>query len=139
MKHALFEGLVVSEEGEAVGVAYVGDEPQYVIPDAGFQRHVDAERVDRQVFALLQQQVMAHRDMVTESALAMLGQDDLFTKAMIDASIQNMEQVVDELIQQGLPEETKHWLGMLGFRVVVNLHGDVVRVEGPGQDSIEFE
>lgn len=138
MKHALFEGLVISEEGNPAEVAYVGDEPQYVIPDAGFRRHVDAEQVDRQVFALLHQQVMAHRDMVTESALAMLGKDDLFTKAMIDASIHNMDSTLDELIRRGLPEGARSWLGMLGFRVVVNVHGEVVQLEGPGQDDIEL-
>jgi hypothetical protein len=61
--------------------------------------------------------------------LQMLGKDDLFTKAMIDASIKNM----DQILNQGLPEGARAWLGMLGFRVIVDTHGQVVRLEMPEQ------
>ena len=30
-----------------------------------------------------------------------------------------------------MPDEARAWLGMMGFRVVVDLHGEVVRVEEP--------
>jgi hypothetical protein len=63
--------------------------------------------------------------------LEMLGRDDLFTKAMIDASIKNMDQVLD----QGLPDGARTWLGMLGFRVVIDSHGEVVRLDMPEQDE----
>jgi hypothetical protein len=71
--------------------------------------------------------------MVTEGLMAMLGKDDLFTKAMIDASIENMDQV----IEQGLPDDVRTWLGMFGFRIVVDIHGDVMRVELPSQEAPE--
>jgi hypothetical protein len=61
--------------------------------------------------------------------LQMLGKDDLFTKAMIDASIQNMDQV----LEQGLPDDARAWLGMLGFRVIINTHGEVVGLDMPEQ------
>ncbi len=28
-------------------------------------------------------------------------------------------------------EDARAWLGMMGFRVVIDLHGDVLRVEEP--------
>jgi hypothetical protein len=61
----------------------------------------------------------------------MLGREDLFTKAMIDSSIQNMDQVLD----QGLPEDARTWLGMFGFRVIVDIHGELVRIELPAQED----
>ena len=130
-RQALFAGLVFNQEGEAAEDAYVGDEPNYVILDAGFRRHVDSEYIDRQVLQWFQEQISAHREMVTEGMLAMLGKDDLFTKAMIDASIENM----DRLLEQGLPDDARTWLGMFGFRIVVDIHGNVVHTELPTQEA----
>jgi len=129
MPHAFFAGLVQDEEGHAVEVVVVGDEAFYVVPDAGFRRHIAARQVDQQVLRILRGEIEAHRDLAVNSALQMLGRDDLFTKAAVDASIKNMDQVVD----QSLPDEAKSWLGMLGFRIIINLHGDIVRVDMPGR------
>jgi hypothetical protein len=128
-RSALFVGLVQDEAGNPVEAVMVGDVPNYVIDDAGFRRHVESERVDRQVIEMLRDQFLAHREIATEAMLQMLGKDDLFTKAMIDASIKNMDQV----IEQGLPDGAGAWLGMLGFRVILNTHGEVVRLEMPEQ------
>jgi len=126
-RSTLFAGLIQDQDGNPVDVAMVGDEPTYVVEDAGFRRHVDSAAVDRQVIELLREQFMAHRELATEAMLQMLGSDDLFTKAMIDASIKNMDQV----IEQGLPDGARAWLGMLGFRVIINRHGEVVDLEMP--------
>jgi predicted RNA polymerase sigma factor len=67
--------------------------------------------------------------------LQMLGKDDLFTKAMIDASIENMDQVLD----RGLPDDARAWLGLLGFKVIVDRHGEVVRLDMPEQDESDDE
>lgn len=128
-RSALFAGLVQDENGNPVDVVMVGDVPNYVIKDAGFRRHVEAEGVDRQVIELLREQFLAHREIATEAMLQMLGKDDLFTKAMIDASIKNMDQV----IEQGLPDGAGAWLGMLGFRVIIDRHGQVVELNMPEQ------
>ena len=133
MPHAFFEGLVQDEEGRAVEVVAISEEAFYVVLDAGFRRHIAARQVDQQVLRILRGEIEAHRDLAVNSALQMLGRDDLFTKAAVDASIKNMDQVVD----QSLPDEAKSWLGMLGFRIIINLHGDIVRVEMPGQMSEE--
>jgi hypothetical protein len=128
-RSALFSGLVQDEESNPVEVAMVGDAPNYVIDDAGFRRHVESHIVDLQVIEMLREQFLAHKELATEAILQMLGKDDLFTKAMIDASIQNMDQV----LEQGIPDDARTWLGMLGFRVVINRHGEVVQLDMPEQ------
>jgi hypothetical protein len=138
-RHALFAGLVFSEQDEPAEVVYIGTVPHYVILDDGFRRHVEAETVDRQVIQLLRQQVLSNRELVTQGMLDMLGKDDLFTKAMIDASIQNIDRHIDLLFKQGLPEDARTWLGMLGFKIVVNVHGEVVRLDAPGQGDLGDE
>ena len=138
-KQALFANLVFNEEDEPAEVVYIGAVPHYVILDDDFRRHVEAEAVDRQVVKSLRQQVLSNRELVTQGMLDMLGKDDLFTKAMIDASIQNMDKHMDILFEHGLPEDTRTWLGMLGFKVVVNVHGEVVRLDAPGQEDLGGE
>ena len=131
---ALFAGLVQDENGGPVEAVMVGEVPNYVVEDDGFRRHIESETVDRQVIAMLREQFMAHREIATEAMLQMLGKDDLFTKAMIDASIRNM----DQIIEQGLPDGARAWLGMLGFRVIINRHGEVVRLDMP-EDQLSDE
>ena len=130
-RQALFAGLVFNEEDKLAEVVYVSDEPHYVILDADFRRHVESEHVDRQVLQWLQEQFFANQELITEGIMEMMGKDDLFTKAMIDASIQNMDQV----IEHGLPEDACTWLGMFGFRIIVDIHGDVVRTKLPTQEA----
>ena len=127
-KHAVFEGLIVDDEGRPVETVYLGGEPQYVIDDAGFRRHVEASYVDGQVLAEMQSQIDQNKEAVEQGLMSMIGQADLFTKAAIDSSLDR----VDQLMKNGLPVEVRQWLGMMGFRIVVNMHGNVVKIEGGG-------
>ena len=127
-RRAIFEGLVFDEAGRPVETVYLGDEPHYVIDDTGFRRHVEAAYIDRQVLDTMQSQIDENKEAVEEDLLRMLGQDDLFTKAAIDSSLSR----VDRLMQHGIPLEARQWLGLLGFRIVVDVHGDVVNIEGGG-------
>jgi hypothetical protein len=124
----LFAGLVVDENGQPLETTYLGEEAQYVLDDNGFRRHIDAEAVDRQVLAQLQGQIEANKEAVEEGIMKMMGSEDIFTKAAIDKSIKDMDQV----LKQGLPDDARQMLGMMGFRVVVNYHGEVVRIDQPG-------
>jgi hypothetical protein len=99
-----------------------------VLDDNGFLRHIDAEAVDRQVLAHLQGQIEANKEAVEAGIMKMMGSEDIFTKAAIDKSIKDMDQV----LKQGIPDEARQMLGMMGFRVVVNYHGEVLRIEQPG-------
>ena len=40
---------------------------------------------------------------------------------------------------QGVPAQARDMLGMLGFRVVVNVHGEVVRLEQPSAPEGESD
>ena len=61
-----------------------------------------------------------------------LGKDDLFTKAAIESSIGQMGDQMQQLLNVGLPEEARQWLGLMGFRAVIDVHGEVVELEMPG-------
>ena len=125
---ALFAGLVIDESGRPLEVVNIGDEAQYVLDDHGFRRHIDAEAVDRQVLAQLQEQIEANKEAVEQGLMKMMGSEDIFTKAAIDKSIKDMDQV----LKQGIPDEARQMLGMMGFRVVVDYHCEVLRIEQPG-------
>ena len=129
MSHkALFAGLVVDENGQPLDVTLTGDEAQYVLDDNGFRRHIEAEAIDRQVLAQLQEQIEANKEAVEQGLMKMMGSEDIFTKAAIDKSIKDMDQV----LKQGIPDEARQMLGMMGFRVVIDYHGKVLRIEQPG-------
>jgi hypothetical protein len=136
-RQALFEGLVFNQEGELAEVSRVGGEPFYVVLDADFRRFVEAEVIDRQVLTWLRELIMSHQELVAEGTMSLLGKDDVFTKAMIDSSLKDMDKHLEQLLQQGLPEGAQTWLGILGFRVVVNVHGEVLEVEAPGM--VDFD
>ncbi|GAB4506577.1 MAG: hypothetical protein Kow00123_07150 [Anaerolineales bacterium] len=136
-KKPLFENLIFNEAGEPVGVAYVGDEPCYTIPEYGFLRHVPARDVDQQILARLRDEMLRHRDLITPQILELLGRDDLFTKAAVDATLQNLDKQVDQMMEFGLPEEARLYLGMMGFRATVNVHGELVDLTLPAQELPE--
>lgn len=128
----LFAGLVVDESDRPVESAIVGDEPCYVIDDAGFRRHIPAAQVDRQVLQQMRDLIKGSEDLISEQTAKMLGQEDIFTVAAIEQQLKNMDKQFDVLLQQGLPEDARAYLGMMGFKVVINYHGEVLRVEQPG-------
>ena len=131
-KQPLFAGLVIDEKGKAAETAYVGDEPCYVIDDAGFRRHISSEEVDRQVLQHFQDLMKGSEDLISEQTAKMLGQEDVFSVAAIAQQLKNMDKQFDMLLQQGIPEDARAYLGMMGFKVVVNYQGEVLRVEQPG-------
>ncbi len=128
----LFAGLVVDENERPVNVVYVGETPMYVVDDAGFHRHIPTEEVDRQVLEFMKGAIEGHEDLLTDEAAKMLGQDDIFSRAMISNQLKQIDQRLDELLQVGIPEESRAYMGMMGFRIVINVHGEVVRVDQPG-------
>ncbi|RMD53783.1 MAG: hypothetical protein D6835_01030, partial [Candidatus Thermofonsia bacterium] len=126
---ALFEGLVYDEFENPVQTTFIGTDAHYVVDDQGFLRHVDAESVDRQVLAFFLSQLEQNKELAVEQTLAMLGKDDLFTKAAIDAQLRNID--MEQIIQQGIPQQAKDMLGMLGFRIIINYHGEVIGINQP--------
>jgi hypothetical protein len=131
-RKALFERLVFDENDQPVGVTLVGDEPCYVVDDAGFKRHIPSEQVDRQVLELMQEMIQGHEGLLSEQAAKMLGQDDIFSKAMIENQLKHIDDQFAALFESGIPEEARAFIGMAGFRVKINVHGEVIDVEQPG-------
>lgn len=132
MPQPLFSGLIVDENGNPVGTASIGSEPAYVIDDAGFKRHIPSEQVDRAVLNQMADLMKGSEDFLSEQTAKMLGQEDPFSKALIENQLKNIEKQFDTVLQTGFPEDMKAYLGMMGFKVVINYHGEVVRVEQPG-------
>lgn len=130
-RQAVFAGLVVDEDENVVEVAVVGDEAMYIVNDAGFRRHIPSEIVDRQVFERLGAQMKGNEGVISEQTAKMLGQDDIFTRAMIMNQLKQVDQQFEQLLQNGIPEEGRAYMGMMGFRVVINLHGEVIRLDQP--------
>jgi hypothetical protein len=136
-RQALFADLVFNEEGQAARVVYVGTVPYYAVPDGDFLRHVEAEYVDRQIVSALQERILAMRDAVTEGVVHLLGEEDLFTRASIQHAIDNM----DRILEPGNVDvdELRTALWMSGFRVTIDVHGDVVHLEMPGLEGEEYD
>lgn len=128
-QQAFFAGLIFDEEGNPVRTATVGSELFYVVDDDGFLRHIDAEKVDRQVLNFFVEQLQENKDVAVAQMLQMIGSDDLMTKAAIEAQMRQVN--VDQILAQGLPLQARDMLGMMGFRVVINVHGELVRLDQP--------
>jgi hypothetical protein len=134
-REPFFSGLVFNELGEPVESTTVGDEPFYAISDGDFKRHVEAAQVDRQVLIQMKEVILGMKDMVLDSVLQMIGSDDPFTRAAIENNLENMERILDMEEQAPNLEDMRLWLWMTGFRVTVDVHGEVLQVELPGMES----
>ena len=138
-RQPLFAGLVVDESDRLAETAYVGDEPCYVVDDYGFRRHIPSEQVDRVVLAQIAGLMKGSEDILSEQTAKMIGQEDVFTKAAIEQQLKNIDKQFDQLMQAGIPEDMRQYLGMVGFKIVINVHGEVIKVEQPGTAGDEGE
>jgi len=136
-RQPLFAGLVFDELGRPTDTAYVGEEPCYVVDDFGFRRHIPSEQVDRTVLAQIADLMKGSEDLISEQTAKMLGQEDVFTKAAIEAQLKNIDKQFDQLMQTGIPEDMRAYMGMTGFKIIINFHGEVIKVEQPGTASDE--
>jgi len=130
---AMFEGLVFDERRNAAQVKLVGQRACYVVDEDGFLRHIDAAKVDQQVLEFLKGQVDEHRDLAVTGVMDLMGKDDIFTKAAVESSIDN----IDQAVGQAIPEQSRQWLGMMGFRVIIDDQGEVVDIEMPAGEIEE--
>lgn len=136
-KHALFSGLVVDEFDQPVNTTQVGEEAFYVVNDQGFMRHIPSEEVDRQVLKQMGEMLSGHEEELSKQAAQMMGQEDIFTQAAIQNQLKNVDEQFDQVLAQGLPEASRAYLGMSGFKVRINLHGELLELIQPGQIAPE--
>jgi hypothetical protein len=128
----LFAGLVFDEEDQLVETTFIGSEPCYVVDDDGFKRHIPSADVDCQVLNRMKDGIEGHEEIISEQAAKMSGQDDIFSRAIFLEQLKNIDRQFEQLIEEGLPEEGLAYMGMTGFKIVINHHGDVVELEQPG-------
>jgi hypothetical protein len=132
--NALFSGLVFDENEHTVETVSIGGDPFYVVNDDGFRRHIPAIDVDRQIFSFLAEQIRGNEDMVIEQATKMTGLDDIFARAVLKNQLHNIDKQFETLASTGIPEQGRQYLGMMGFRVTINVHGEILKIEQPGQN-----
>ena len=88
---------------------------------------------------MMADQVKGHEDLLSDQTAKMLGQDDIFSRAMIQNQLKNIDQQLENLIQTGIPEEGRAYMGMMGFKIVINVHGEIINIEQPGMIDDEGE
>ena len=127
----LFEGLVFDEFDSLVKTTLIGDEYFYIVDDQGFERHISSEYVDRQVLNFLKNQIEENKDVLTDQTAKYFGQEDIFSKAIIENQFENIDEQFEQLLKIGLPKDNLDYMGLMGFRVKIDLHGDVIEINQP--------
>lgn len=131
----LFKGLVIDEFDQPVGTGKIGDEPCYIVNDAGFLRHIPSKPIDLQILHTLGGQIEGNEDLIAEQAGKMMGQEDPFTRAILENQLKNIDKQFEMILEAGIPESTLAYLGMIGFRVVIDVHGEILRIDQPSAPS----
>ena len=134
---AIFEGLVFDEEENSVAVKMIGKQAFYVVDDDGFQRHIDSDYVDKQVLEQLQEQFENNKDAIIEQSAKLLGIDDPFSQAAMASKLGNFEEQYELLKTVGIPENDRMYLGMTGFKVIINIHGEMIEFRQPSRAEDE--
>jgi hypothetical protein len=138
-REPLFAGLVVDEYDQPVDTAYVGDEPMYVVNDEGFLRHVSAGIVDMAVLRVMADMIEGHEDELSKQAATMLGQDDIFSQAILENQFMNIDSQLEKILEAGIPEEGRAYLGMMGLKIRINRQGELLELIQPGMIAPEDE
>ena len=130
-REPLFKGLMIDEFDQPVTTGFIGSEPCYIVNDAGFMRHIPSEPIDLQVLQSFKDQITGNEEFIADQTAKMMGQEDLFTHAIIENQLKHIDEQYAKMLQMGLPEETRIYLGMMGFKVVIDIHGEVIRIDQP--------
>ena len=136
-REPLFKGLLIDEYDQPVSTGTIGSEPCYIVNDAGFMRHIHSEPIDLQVLQSFKDQISGNEEYIADQTAKMMGQEDLFTHAIIENQLKHLDEQYAQMLQMGLPEETRVYLGMMGFKVVIDVHGEVLRIDQPAARSDE--
>jgi hypothetical protein len=132
-KKALFSGLIMDENDNPVDVGQIGQETYYIVNDAGFLRHIPSEEIDRQILKTFTDQISGNEDYLSKLAASMLGQDDIFTIAILKNQMKNIDQQIDSILETGIPEEVRAYLGMMGMKITINYHGEIINLTLPSK------
>ncbi len=129
-KPAAFEHLIYDPEGESVSVKKIGGNDFYVVVEDGFDYHIAAAKVDTAVWNTLRTHFQKAKEDHLPAALAAMGVEDPFTLAAYEAAIDN----IGSAEALAIAPEHKDMLALMGFRIVIDYHGDVQDVVMPDQE-----
>ena len=83
--------------------------------------------------------IEGHECELSKQAASMLGQDDIFSTAMLENQLLNIDQQIDKMLEVGIPEDGLAYMGMMGFKIRINMHGELLEVIQPGMIAPEDE
>ena len=137
--YAFFKGLVYDENNNLIETATIGDESFYIVDDYGFKRHIESREVDEKIFRLFTDQIDGNEEYLANAAAQMTGKTDLFSMAMFKNQLQNVDKEIDNMLKQAPPPGLVEFLGMAGFKINIDIHGDITQVNMPtiSEDSDE--
>ena len=81
--------------------------------------------------------ISGNEDIIAEQTSKMLGKDDLSPAPIIQNQLKHLDEQMESVLETGIPEEGRAYMGMMGFRVTINLHGEVTDFSQPGTELPE--
>ncbi len=136
---ALFAGLIFDEKDNVVETAKIGSESFYVVDDDGFRRHIPSEQIDRQILKMYTDQIKGNEDYLSQAAADMMHQDDVFTVAILKKQLENIDKEIDNIFSTGIPEDVISYLGMMGTKICIDIHGNIISMKLPSQNSTDSD
>ena len=130
-KQAFFAGLIYDEKDNLIETVNVGSDAFYVVDDDGFKRHIDSREVDERIVRVFTDQINGNEEYLANAAAQMTGKTDLFSMAMFKSQLKNIDQEIDSMFRQGPPAGLAEMLGMSGFKVTIDFHGNIVNINMP--------
>ncbi|MBQ6343829.1 MAG: hypothetical protein IJI41_11945 [Anaerolineaceae bacterium] len=128
---AFFSGLVYDENNNLLETTTIGNESFYIVDDCGFKRHIESREVDEKIFHLFTDQIDGNEEYLANAAANMTGKTDLFSMAMFKNQLLNIDKEIDTMLKQSPPPGLTEFLGMSGFKINIDLHGNIVQVNMP--------
>ena len=136
---AFFTGLIYDENEDLIESVTIGNEAFYVVDDCGFKRHIDSREVDEKIVRLFTDQINGNEEYLANAAANMTGKNDLFSMVMFKNSLMNIDKEIEAMFRQGPPPGLAEFLGMSGFRVNIDIHGNITNVNMPSSPADDPE
>ena len=136
---AFFTGLIYDENENLIESVTIGNEAFYVVDDCGFKRHIDSREVDEKIVRLFTDQINGNEEYLANAAANMTGKNDLFSMVMFKNSLMNIDKEIEAMFRQGPPPGLAEFLGMSGFRVNIDIHGNITNVNMPSSPADDPE
>lgn len=128
---AFFKGLIYDDKDNLIETATVGNDAFYIVDDSGFKRHIDSREVDEKIVRLFTDQINGNEEYLANAAANMTGKTDLFSMAMFKSQLKNIDKEIEVMFRQGPPAGLTEFLGMAGFKVNIDMHGNITNVKMP--------